>query len=242
MAKNSQNISVLIPFYNEENNLSKIILFLQTASLKLGLQNLNVVFHNDNSNDNSVNIINSFKEAVNFDIHIINNEGENKGHGKSLIALKNYISLNKCEYVMTLDCDVKISLLDFVDLFSNLNENIVIGKRRRLGDGVVRGFITLTLEVLILFNTKVFWRDVNCPIRIYPYDKFITQWSSVDLNSIIPNVHITKKIILDEEEYKRINIDEFNDKKNSGVTWNNVSLLTKYKKLFSFCYKAWLEI
>ena len=72
MAKNSQNISVLIPFYNEENNLSKIILFLQTASLKLGLKNLNVVFHNDNSNDSSVNIINSFKEAVNFEkLHFI---------------------------------------------------------------------------------------------------------------------------------------------------------------------------
>ena len=161
---------------------SKIILFLQTASLKLGLQNLNVVFHNDNSNDSSVNIINSFKEAVNFDIHIINNEGENKGHGKSLIALKNYISLNKCEYVMTLIVMSKF-LLDFVDLFSNLNENIVIGKRRRLGDGVVRGFI-LTLEVLILFKTR-FFGDVNCPIG-YPYDKFIKQWSSVDLNLLFP--------------------------------------------------------
>ena len=57
---------------------------------------------------------------------------------------------------MTLDCDVKISLLDFVDLFSNLNENIVIGKRRRLGDGVVRGFITLTLEFLYYSKQRFF--------------------------------------------------------------------------------------
>ena len=111
-----------------------------------------MVFHNDNSNDSSVNIINSFK-AVNFDIHIINNEGENKGHGKSLIALKNYISLNKCEYVMTLDCDVKISH-DFVDLFSNLNENIVVVNEEGLAMKLCFRFITLTLEVLILFKTR----------------------------------------------------------------------------------------
>ena len=74
------------------------------------------------------------------------------------------------------------------------------------------------------------WRDVNCPIRIYPSKYFEMIWDNVPEDSIIPNVHVTKYVIKNNLNYKRIEIDEYISK-NSGVTWQNNSLISKYKNI-----------
>ena len=57
------------------------------------------------------------------------------------------------------------------------------------------------------------WRDVNCPIRIYPSKYFEMIWDNVPEDSIIPNVHVTKYVIKNNLNYKRIEIDEYISKK-----------------------------
>ena len=42
--------------------------------------------------------------------------------------------------------------------------------------------------------------------------------------------------------YLRIQIPELNLVKNSGVTWSNLSLVSKYKRLVNFCFEAYKEL
>ena len=61
-------------------------------------------------------------------------------------------------------------------------------------------------------------------------------------NSLIPNVHVTEIILKKNLLYLRFQIPELNLVKNSGVTWSNLSLVSKYKRLVNFCFEAYKEL
>lgn len=234
------NIGILIPLYNESENIEKIISLFYSAKNNFENLDFELILHDDNSTDDSLEKILKFKNKYQISIKIIENKEQNLGHGKSLIRLSTFA--DNYDYVFTFDADIKIEQKKFNDLFFNLDNYIYIGKRKRFKDGYFRAIITFILETIVLFKTKKMWRDVNCPIRIYPSKYFEMIWNNVPKDSIIPNVHVTKYVIENNLNYKRIEIDEYISKKNSGVTWQNNSLISKYKKILQFCFKAFKEL
>ena len=234
------NIGILIPLYNESENIEKIISLFYSAKNNFENIYFELILHDDNSTDDSLEKILKFKNKYQISIKIIENKEQNLGHGKSLIRLSTFA--DNYDYVFTFDADIKIEQKKFNDLFYNLDNYIYIGKRKRFKDGYFRAIITFILETIVLFKTKKMWRDVNCPIRIYPSKYFEMIWDNVPEDSIIPNVHVTKYVIKNNLNYKRIEIDEYISKKNSGVTWQNNSLISKYKKILQFCFKAFKEL
>ena len=234
------NIGILIPLYNESENIEKIISLFYSAKNNFENLDFELILHDDNSTDDSLEKILKFKNKYQISIKIIENKEQNLGHGKSLIRLSTFA--DNYDYVFTFDADIKIEQKKFNDLFYNLDNYIYIGKRKRFKDGYFRAIITFILETIVLFKTKKMWRDVNCPIRIYPSKYFEMIWDNVPEDSIIPNVHVTKYVIKNNLNYKRIEIDEYISKKNSGVTWQNNSLISKYKKILQFCFKAFKEL
>jgi len=233
-------IGILIPLYNESENIEKIISLFYSAKNNFKNLDFELILHDDNSTDDSLEKILNFKNQYEISIKIIENKEQSLGHGKSLIKLSAFA--DNYEYVFTFDADIKIEQKKFNDLFNNLDNYIYIGKRKRFKDGYFRAMITFILEIVVLLKTKKMWRDVNCPIRIYPSKYFEMIWNNVPKDSMIPNVHVTKYVIENNLNYKRMDIDEYISKKNSGVTWQNNSLISKYKKILQFCYKAFKEL
>ena len=91
------NICILIPTLNEEKNISKIIKKIKKTNIKL-----DILFIDDNSNDNSQNIINQFKKN-NKNIYSIfrNKKGIGSAHKDGL----KWCYKKKYSTVITMDCD-----------------------------------------------------------------------------------------------------------------------------------------
>lgn len=233
---------LLIPVYNEEHNIAKIFSLIKKTALRYPNFQINLVFHNDNSKDNTLEKIKLESDNPYFKTTVLNTNTQNLGHGKSLLKLFNFVKENEYDFVVTLDADIKINDDDFIDLFQNFNNKVYIGKRARFKDGIFRASITFLLEIVLLFKLGKFWRDVNCPIRIYPYKEYVNLWKNVPSDSIIPNVHITKLVIKSNINFDRVGIIESMLSKNAGVTWQDKNIFTKYSKILRFCFKALKEI
>ena len=109
---------ILIPSYNEEKTLKKIIKKLNTN---------NVYIINDASTDNTKNL------KKNRNIKIINNK-KNIGYENSLFKGLKIIKNKKYDYVITMDADGEhsISSIKKMQIFCNkYSPDLVIGNRSR---------------------------------------------------------------------------------------------------------------
>lgn len=105
-------ISVIIPVYNSEKTIKKCIDSLLNQTFK----DLEIILVNDASSDNSLNIINSYK---NNNIIVINND-VNKGIGYSRnIGLKNASG----EYISFVDSDDYVNNNAYEQLYNATNNN-----------------------------------------------------------------------------------------------------------------------
>ena len=96
------NIIVLVPFYNELNNLTELKNLIKNLS-KLDIY-FKFVFCDDNSNDNTATNLTDFLNRNNFDYEIVKNN-TNLGHGGSLIRLSEYEQIKDYDFVLTIDFD-----------------------------------------------------------------------------------------------------------------------------------------
>ncbi|NPA37368.1 MAG: glycosyltransferase [Chlorobi bacterium] len=89
-------ISVIVPFRNEKNNLENLINSLNTQTLNK--KNFEVIFVNDNSVDDSINVIKHLSGK--FNCRIVNNDSSGKK-----AALRTGWKNAKAEIIVTADAD-----------------------------------------------------------------------------------------------------------------------------------------
>ena len=129
------NIGILIPLYNESENIEKIISLFYSAKNNFENLDFELILHDDNSTDDSLEKILKFKNKYQISIKIIENKEQNLGHGKSLIRLSTFA--DNYDYVFTFDADIKIEQKKFNDLFYNLDNYIYIEKGNALKTGTL---------------------------------------------------------------------------------------------------------
>lgn len=122
---------LVVPCYNEHeiieisiNTLNSKILNL-IKSKKISKES-KIVFVNDGSKDNTLELLKKYKTSI-MDIVSLS---QNSGHQNALLAGLNY-ALNKCDCSISLDCDLQddINLIDkFIEKFKNDFE-VVYGVR-----------------------------------------------------------------------------------------------------------------
>jgi len=123
--KEKINVSVLIPFRNEEKNLERLINTLSTQTYPA--ENIEVIFINDHSTDNSVDLLKKMtKNKDNFKILHLND----KLHGKKQAILKG-ISYSKNNLIILTDADAYLQaqwIETIVSYFQSNNfPDIIIG-------------------------------------------------------------------------------------------------------------------
>ena len=236
-----KNILFLVPFFNEEINLIEIVKLIKKSS-KIEGYNYKILFLNDCSTDKSFETIQEYKNTNNEDNILLFENKKNMGHGKSLLRLFDLSSqyMEETTHVVTLDSDLKIETNDFNELFNF--QNSVICKRKRFEEGLFRAFITFCAEILVFLKTGNFWRDANCPLRLYTKKDFLALLKVLPKNILTPNIAgtiLTTKLNL---EYDRKSIQLIYESKNSGVTWQGKQPLSKYKNILLFSFKSFKEI
>lgn len=102
-------VSIIVAIYNEEKNIERCIINLS----KQDLSEVEVIFINDGSNDNSLSLINNNINKLKCDVKVINQE--NQGAAS---ARYNAILMAESEYITILDCDDYYSL-DYIGVLKN---------------------------------------------------------------------------------------------------------------------------
>ncbi|MBK8945704.1 MAG: glycosyltransferase [Ignavibacteriae bacterium] len=99
--KNDEFVSVIIPFRNEEKNIFKSLLSIESQSIP---QNqYEIIYVDDNSDDNSFEILQSSVTSQNVKIIKSNSSLTNRAHKK--LALNQAIEIAKGEIIITTDAD-----------------------------------------------------------------------------------------------------------------------------------------
>jgi len=158
------DISIVIPVYNEEENLG--LLYKQ---LKVSLDSLNrtyeIIFVDDGSTDNSYKILKkiNYKDSHIRIIRFVHNFGRTS-------ALDAGFRNVEGDLVITIDSDLQIDPKDIIKLLRELEYfDVVLGYRynRKEVDGIVRFYSSRIANYIRNAILKESFRDVGCSLQGY---------------------------------------------------------------------------
>ena len=149
-----KNLLIIMPVYNEEDMIEKVI----DDWLKLELEiPFKILLVNDGSKDSSVNIINK-KIASNKNKLVLIDQA-NAGHGSAILNGYRYAIQNEYEYIFQTDSDYQFRSDDFNKLWKEKIDNydLILGVRKIRNDSLLRVFLSKFILRIIFcaFKNKV---------------------------------------------------------------------------------------
>ena len=165
MYTKKKRLGIVIPVYNEEDIIEKVIYDWLTVAKKF---NGFLIIINDGSTDNSIKILEKLKK-INNRVLVINKK--NSGHGPTVymgykIALK-----RKFNFIFQVDSDDQFFIKDFIKLWSLKDKNsLILGFRKKRYDSFHRLIITRVLKLFNFIFFKKYIYDANVPYRLMGYN------------------------------------------------------------------------
>ena len=166
-------LSIIIPLFNEQHRLSYNLTILEKFLKKKSKKNIEIIFINDGSYDNTNQIIKNFihKNKKNCKFRYIsykNNIGKGFAVKKGILASKNY-------WILVCDADMSVSPKQFDVWFKNnliqKKDEAYFGSRVHKQSNVkalfVRKIIGFLFNILLslLFNIKS--SDTQCGFKVF---------------------------------------------------------------------------
>jgi len=126
------NRIVIIPVYNEEKNIGKVLNILNTMPT-------DIVVIDNASTDNTVKVVEGYQEKLAkrlYRLHIIRHKVD-LGKAQSLIDGINYATRNNYLYAVTMDGDMEHDPYSVFDIFQRLFKyDAIIGQRKKYRSGI----------------------------------------------------------------------------------------------------------
>ena len=158
------DISLLLPVYNEEENIELLVRELLEV-IKTNSLDAEIIFINDGSRDNSFALLKKIA-LNNTRVKVIN---FNRNFGQTA-AMSAGIDYAQGDIIIPMDADMQNDPKDIVRLFSKIKEgfDIVSGWRKNRQDKLIsRKLPSWTANYLISIITKVYLHDYGCTIKAY---------------------------------------------------------------------------
>ena len=162
-----KKISIIIPIYNEQNNITSLIEEIRVA-LKNKI-NYEIIVVNDGSDDNTLKVLQTIRKSITVISH-------KKKYGQS-IGLKTGIINAKNEYIITLDGDGQNDPIDILKLIKYFDERVdfmmVIGNRVNRIDTRARRIasrLAFQIRKLILNDNTP---DTGCALKVFRKKDFL---------------------------------------------------------------------
>ena len=158
------SLSVIVPVYNEEKTIIRI---LQKLKILKSVCDLEIVIVNDGSSDNTKKILEDNKNLYSQAVHI----DKNLGKGKAVIEGLKKSSFN---YIVFQDADLEYDPEDlkmFIEKINNSNADLILGSRFIGNERSVLNFWHMVGNKLItlifnLLNNTTF-SDIYCCYLLY---------------------------------------------------------------------------
>ena len=197
------SLYVVMPAYNEEENIEKTIRewypVLEGKDPKSKL-----IVADSGSEDKTHEILNELKKEF---PQLETLSDTDRQHGPKVIALYKCAISNNIEYVFQTDSDGQTDSQEFNEFWEQREKfDGLFGSRTHRGDGKQRSLVEKAISILLkmIFGVKV--PDANAPFRLMNtqvLNKYINKLPE-DYN--IPNIMITTYYAYYEEKYKFIPI------------------------------------
>ena len=198
------NISLIIPIYNEEGNIRKLFQEIIFNIDELNQYNFEVIFINDFSTDNSLNILNELLEN-NSILTILDNK-KNLGQSKSILF---GIKKAKYENIITMDGDGQnnpIDLKKIINIYFSENADLVSGIRKNRKDNYIKVYSSKIANIFRSYFLKDKCKDTGCSLKIFKKDMFLSFPFFDGIHRFIPslfNGYDQKVIFIDVEHRPR---------------------------------------
>lgn len=160
-----RKLYIVIPAYNEEQNIGKVIDEWYQIVEKYGSDGESrLVVINDGSHDHTYDIMCEYAKTRPMFIPI---DKPNGGHGETVLYGYQYALEHDADYIFQTDSDGQ-TLPEEFEAFWDVKDqyDMVIGWRKYRQDGNSRVFVTKTLRIVIKWCFGVDIIDANTPFRL----------------------------------------------------------------------------
>ena len=168
-----QSLSIIFPIYNEQNRIEKSFSNIEKFVQANTAFDLEIIFVNDGSSDNTDAVIKKFLKNTNNKLYKYINSKKNMGKG---YALKLGVKNAKKNWILTSDIDLSVPLYQINNWFNeyNIKNNsikVFIGSRNIKESKVVKKLSRFILGTifsnLIRFLFKIDIKDTQCGFKLY---------------------------------------------------------------------------
>jgi len=182
------SLYILIPAYNEEENIKAVIDAWYPLLFDKGPQS-RMVINTSGSRDNTTLIIKEMMES--HPLLEVMEDSENT-YGDKVLDLYRFAAERSPDYVFQTDSDGQTSPDDFAVFWQNRKDfDAQIGNRKRRGDGRLRLFVEKTVCVLIAVLCKVRIPDANTPFRLMKTDYLKKAIEEIPGDYSMPNIMLS---------------------------------------------------
>ncbi|WP_319370805.1 glycosyltransferase family 2 protein [uncultured Ilyobacter sp.] len=236
-------ISVIIPFYNIGDYIKKTVRSLESQTYK----NFEVLFINDGSTDNSLEILEKLLKNVDFNYKLINlpkNKGVSNARNTGLV-------LAEGDYLYFLDADDYLTDNAFekvMEMFAAENLDTVFFQFRRVdeNENLLENYNESFIDVNKIESSRdILFKYINLEIFIYTCSIFYSKRIIKDIffNEIdyIEDQDFAIRVLLNSHKVGYINLELINYLKREGSIMNskfNLKILDKIK-LFDIFFKQY---
>ena len=228
MSTNKNNLAIIIPVFNEQDIIEKVINdWLFVAKKFDGF----IIVINDGSSDNSLKILNKISKKNN---RLMVTNKKNSGHGPSVYTGYKIALKKKFNFIFQVDSDDQFFSKDFNKLWLLRDENsLILGFRKKRYDSFHRLIITRILKILNLIIFRKLVPDVNIPYRLIGGEFLKKNLKFISSKSLAPNILISIKAAKDKK-IKSIVVSH--KERLTGMVW-----IVKFN-LIKFMFKVFIEI
>jgi undecaprenyl-phosphate 4-deoxy-4-formamido-L-arabinose transferase len=176
-------LSVVIPVYNEAENLEALFTRLITVLEWTG-RPYEIVFTNDGSRDNSIGLLREFHRRYPREVRIIDFNG-NFGQHMAIMAAFERV---RGEVVVTIDADLQNPPEEIPKLIAAIEagHDVVGSYRKQRKDNVFRRYASRALNFVRERTTHIHMRDQGCMLRAYRRGIIQTITESRESSTFIP--------------------------------------------------------
>lgn len=210
----SDILYVVMPAYNEEENIEKSV--RDWLSVLEGKdERSRLVVADSGSTDGTHDILVKMQKEI-PQLMILGDTL--KQHGPKLIALYNFAIEQGAGYVFQTDSDGQTNPLEFEAFWSERDKyDVILGWRRKRGDGKARLFVEKVLCLIIKAIFGVDIPDSNAPFRLLKAETLVKYMNRFSEDYNLPNVMLSVFLTYYEHEvlYKEITFQNRKAGKNS---------------------------
>ncbi len=157
----SASISVVVPVYNEEDNLKLLHEKISEVLKNIGRE-FEIIYVDDSSTDNSFEILKNLKDDNTKIVKFRRNFGQTA-------AMQAGIDSSQGDIIITLDADLQNDPADIPKLIEKYEQgyDLVSGWRKKRQDNVIRTFPSKIANFLISKTTATGLHDTGCTLKAY---------------------------------------------------------------------------